>query len=269
MNAITEVYFRHRSTVLLVLVAPLVARTLAVHPVDLTWVAAGVVMALAGAALRLASIRCIGRGARVHRADVRGLLVTWGPYGVSRNPLYVAAALILAGLALVSGWGALGLLLFPGALLVYTPVVLHEEVAISAAVGREFADYRASVSRWLGLPGGSGDPGQRVPWSEVFKREKWLVPGVVLAALGIYLIRVETVPLRRLLGLVGDRVGCDPSVLGLVVLTLGAIGNSWIVQRKRERRRLREERKALVTLAEAAEDSAAEAQIPADEVGAQ
>ncbi|MBL4848077.1 MAG: isoprenylcysteine carboxylmethyltransferase family protein [Planctomycetes bacterium] len=244
MNAFAEVYFRHRSTVLLVLVAPLVVASLAGTPLDPLWAGVGIAIALAGAGLRLASMRCIGRGARVHRADVRGSLVTWGPYGVSRNPLYVAAALILTGLALASGWGEWGLLMFPAALLVYTPVVLHEEIAIAAAVGDEFSTYRAAVSRWLGPPGGALGPEERVPWSEVFKREKWLVPGVILGATAICLIRTDWVPLRRLLTLFGEALRLDPLDLALGALTLGALGNSWVVQLKRKRRVQRDLNKA-------------------------
>tara|TARA_R110002072_G_scaffold102107_2_gene224704 strand:+ start:1689 stop:2519 length:831 start_codon:yes stop_codon:yes gene_type:complete len=258
MNAITEVYFRHRSTVLLLLVAPLVAAALWALPLQPIWVGVGAALAMSGAALRLASMRCIGRGARVHRADVRGALVTWGPYGVSRNPLYVAAALILTGLALVSGWGPWGLLVFPCALLVYTPVVLHEEVAIEAAVGAEFIDYRGSVSRWLGLPGGGAGPSERVAWGEVLKREKFLVPGVVLAAIGIYLIRADLVPIRALLAKVATPLHLHPAVLGLIVLALGAAVNSFQVHRKRLRRAERDRRRELEGAGEGGEPQPAD-----------
>ena len=237
-----ELYFRHRSTVLLILVAPIVAGALAAQPLEWITLGVGVALAFLGAVLRLAAMRCIGRGARVHRADVRGALVTWGPYSWSRNPLYLAAALILTGLTLVSGWGPWGLLIFPGAVLLYTPVILHEEGAISLAVGQEFADYRSAVSRWIGLPGGGPGPEDRVAWGEVLKREKWLVPGVLAAAAGIYLIRADIVPLRALLSALATRAPyvLRPEWIGLIVLGLGAIGNSWVVQRKRAKRVRRE-----------------------------
>ena len=256
-----ELYFRHRSTVLLLLVTPIVIGSLAARPFDWITVGIGAALAVAGAVLRLLSMRCIGRGARVHRADVRGALVTWGPYGWSRNPLYLAAALILTGLSLVSGWGAWGLLVFPGAILLYTPVILHEEGAIKLAVGQEFDDYRAKVSRWLGLPGGDAGPADRVPWGEVLRREKWLIPGVLAAALGIYLIRVDLVPLRTLLSKLGGLggLGLQPEWVGLIALALGAIGNSWVVQRKKARRLRREAARAAGEWAEAAPAEAAQA----------
>ncbi|HBP22337.1 MAG TPA: hypothetical protein DEA08_31715 [Planctomycetes bacterium] len=230
--------FRHRSTVLLLLVAPVLWSTISERPATFEERVVGGALLLAGALLRLAAARCLGRGARVHRAGVRGALVTWGPFSFSRNPLYVAAALILAGCGLFSGLSWWGLLLLPGAFLVYTPVVLHEEAAIAEQAGEDYAVYKARVSRWVGLPrnGPEAEGAERSPWGKVLKREKGLIPGLVAAALGIEAARRGLLPLRAWL----SHIPAPPEASALALLGLGAVINSIGLlrkQRKHEARR--------------------------------
>ncbi|MGE0711088.1 MAG: isoprenylcysteine carboxylmethyltransferase family protein [Planctomycetota bacterium] len=237
--SVSATYFRHRSTVLLLLVAPILALVLGPRVAAPEELATGTALAIGGALLRLASMRCIGRGARVHRADVRGQLVTWGPYSWSRNPLYLAAAMILAGLAVNAGASWWGLLLLPGAFLVYTPVVKHEEVAIAESAGEEYERYRASVSRWIGLPAKSEDaPPERVGWGEVLRREVGLIPGVVVGIVGVVLVSRDVLPLRRLLSSLVPE-GVPPAAVALGLLGLGALINSLGLERKRRRHEAR------------------------------
>ena len=76
-------------------------------------------------------------------------LVTTGPFRFTRNPLYLALLLVLAGLAIMgnSRWLALG----AGALLLLLDrlVVIREEAMIRRAFGAEYAVYVARVRRWL------------------------------------------------------------------------------------------------------------------------
>lgn len=254
--------FRHRSTLLLLLVFPILVW--AIGPRRPTWPELGLGLSLltAGGALRLASARCLGRGARVHRADARGGLVNWGPYAWSRNPLYVAAAFIVAGLALVAGSSWWGLLLVPGTFLVYMPVVLHEEVAIRESVGPDFDDYRRTVPRWLGWPRAREITGtERSPWAEVLRREKGLIPGLAVGAIGILLVRDGLLPVRPLLDRVSAGSGLPNVALVAIGLSLGAIGNSIGVERKRRKHDGRREAKAAAeaeALAAAAEREDAE-----------
>ena len=233
---ISALYFRHRSTVLLLLVAPVLVGAIALRPASAAERLVGAGLLLAGACLRLAAARCLGRGARVHRAGVRGELVTWGPFGISRNPLYVAAALILAGCGLFAGLSWWGLLLVPGAFLLYTPVVRHEERALAEQAGPPYADYCARVSRWVGLPKASASAGPRSPWSEVFRREKGLIPGLLAGALGIEAVRSGLLPLRAWL----SQLPAPPELSALALLLIGAAINSYGLlrkQRKHEARR--------------------------------
>ncbi len=76
-------------------------------------------------------------------------LVTTGVYRLSRNPIYLADLLILAGLVLI--WGALPALgLVPLlALVLHRRFVLPEEARLRAAFGAAFADWAARTRRWL------------------------------------------------------------------------------------------------------------------------
>ena len=77
-------------------------------------------------------------------------LVTTGVYGFSRNPLYLAAVMLFAGLsvALNNTWalGATGV----GTILCHVVLILPEERYLEEKFGEEFTRYRNSVNRWLG-----------------------------------------------------------------------------------------------------------------------
>lgn len=76
-------------------------------------------------------------------------LVTGGPYGVSRNPMYLALVLILLGMAIQAGslWFVLVTALFWAALQWLT--VSREEAYLSREFGYEYARYRSSVRQWI------------------------------------------------------------------------------------------------------------------------
>jgi protein-S-isoprenylcysteine O-methyltransferase Ste14 len=77
------------------------------------------------------------------------VLLDRGPFGVSRNPLYLGLIALDAGLALLwpSTWA---LLLVPiGVVGVRWGAILPEEQYLSAKYGAEYADYQRRVKRWL------------------------------------------------------------------------------------------------------------------------
>lgn len=76
-------------------------------------------------------------------------LVTWGPYRFSRNPGYVASAIIHLGLAF--SVNSLWLLLtLPATLFALTlEVAICEEPYLERKFGEEYRRYRARVRRWL------------------------------------------------------------------------------------------------------------------------
>jgi protein-S-isoprenylcysteine O-methyltransferase Ste14 len=113
--------------------------------------AGGAVMAL-GVGLDLWAMRTMRR----HRANIlphraATALVTDGPFAVSRNPIYLANTLLLAGAGLLFGnaW------LLPAALgqmaLVDRMAIRREEAHLATRFGAAWAAYAADVPRWLRL----------------------------------------------------------------------------------------------------------------------
>ena len=76
-------------------------------------------------------------------------LITGGLYRLSRNPIYLADALILAGLALK--WGALsGFLLVPAFVVVITARFIRpEEARLRARFGPQAEAFFTRTRRWL------------------------------------------------------------------------------------------------------------------------
>ncbi|NNE10429.1 MAG: isoprenylcysteine carboxylmethyltransferase family protein, partial [Gemmatimonadetes bacterium] len=136
--------FRHRSLtpVPLVILLLLFAR-----PTMMTAVYA-VPFWLAGAAVRLSALRFIG-GASRSTELAPSEIVTTGPFGAVRNPLYVGNFLLTAGFTVFSGhwlFALVPLLLFP---IQYVPVVRAEEAELGRRFPDAFRDYARTVPRWL------------------------------------------------------------------------------------------------------------------------
>jgi protein-S-isoprenylcysteine O-methyltransferase Ste14 len=101
-------------------------------------------------------------------------LVTDGPYGHCRNPMYLGHLLFLAGLALALR-SPLAALLGAGQALTLLRHVQIDEERLARQFGAEYADYRARVSRWFSLgrgytagprpfPSRVMNKGRRVTW---------------------------------------------------------------------------------------------------------
>ncbi len=76
-------------------------------------------------------------------------LVTERPFGISRNPMYLGMALLLAGIGwlLVSTSVMLSGLAF--ALIIQKYFIRPEEEALEKLFGEEYTDYKAQVRMWL------------------------------------------------------------------------------------------------------------------------
>ena len=79
-------------------------------------------------------------------------LVTSGAFARSRNPIYVADALILASHAAWLG-RPLALLGIPALMAALHPQIRAEETALQERFGHEFDAYVARVPRWVGPRG--------------------------------------------------------------------------------------------------------------------
>jgi protein-S-isoprenylcysteine O-methyltransferase Ste14 len=78
-----------------------------------------------------------------------GGLMKGGPFRYTRNPLYLALALMHAGIGLVSGDGWVILTLPPALLVVRYFVIAREEAYLIRRFGRFYLDYQAQVRRWF------------------------------------------------------------------------------------------------------------------------
>lgn len=76
-------------------------------------------------------------------------LVTGGPYGLSRHPIYCALVLVLLALSIDAGslWFVAMTALFWGA--VQRLTVVREEAYLEREFGEEYVRYRDAVRRWL------------------------------------------------------------------------------------------------------------------------
>ncbi|RBP04579.1 protein-S-isoprenylcysteine O-methyltransferase Ste14 [Roseiarcus fermentans] len=113
------------------------------------WPAGGVVIAL-GLAIALAAIVQFRRAGTAVRPDrpSRAVLTT-GPYRWSRNPIYLAMLLVVAGLAVAldSLWQLAALAVLYGVL--RWGVVAREEAYLERKFGAAYRDYARRVRRWI------------------------------------------------------------------------------------------------------------------------
>ena len=78
-----------------------------------------------------------------------GRIVSGGPFGYSRNPMYLAITLVYVGIALAVNtvWPVA---LLPAALVfIHYGVIFREEKYLEGLFGGEYLDYRAKVRRWI------------------------------------------------------------------------------------------------------------------------
>lgn len=109
-------------------------------------------LAACGAALGLAGMLAF-RQARTtpdpHHPERASTVVVHGVYRLTRNPMYLGLALVLAGLACwwATPWGLLTLALF--CLGITRLQIVPEERILQASFGADYTAYRQRVRRWL------------------------------------------------------------------------------------------------------------------------
>ena len=111
----------------------------------------GIVLAVPGALLVLA---CLGsfilRGHGTPAPfDPPVVFVPTGPYRYVRNPMYVGAALVLAGYGLFQRSFSVMLLTAGFLLMMHLFVILLEEPGLERRFGSSYAAYKRAVNRWL------------------------------------------------------------------------------------------------------------------------
>lgn len=125
-------------------------RWLPVGVAGLQWRGIGAVMVGLGLVLTVvAAIQFAGHKTSIIPGQTPEAMITGGVYQLSRNPIYLADALILAGACL---WMAavVGVVLVPLFMwLIQKRFILAEEQRLRAAFGSDFDRYSAEVRRWL------------------------------------------------------------------------------------------------------------------------
>jgi len=89
-----------------------------------------------------------GKGTLAPWAPPQNLVVT-GLYRYSRNPMYIAVALILCGWALTFRSAGLAIYALVVVVAFHLRVVINEEPFLARTHGDQWVNYRATLPRWL------------------------------------------------------------------------------------------------------------------------
>ena len=121
------------------------------RPASDPWFSIGLVMLIAGFALLLWCVRDFyvsGKGTLAPWSPPRNLVVV-GLYRYSRNPMYVAVTLMLAGWALCFWSPTLAIYTCFVIVAFHLRVVFGEEPWLARTHGAAWEEYKSKVSRWL------------------------------------------------------------------------------------------------------------------------
>lgn len=125
--------------------------TLPEGPLRLSFIPLGIALALAGVVLIVLARRQFASHAQPTDPDrPTTKIIRAGVLSVSRNPLYLGCAVVVAGIALALNnlWMLIALLL--SIVLCHRVLILPEERYLLSKFGSEYEAYMASVRRWLG-----------------------------------------------------------------------------------------------------------------------
>lgn len=195
--------FRCRDVAAPLMLAVLVASTrpqdfLASPELDRSLDAAGLTLMALGLLLRAWVIASSGvRRAGVARHIGAAVLCEEGAYAWCRNPLYVANATLLGGIALIFDSRWLVLIGLPAALVAIASLVAAEESVLRARFGAQYERYCTRVSRFrlrrpLSQPAIAGG----LNWRRALRREHGTMFAAASAAIG--LLAIEDFHRRRL-----------------------------------------------------------------------
>ncbi len=122
-----------------------------VEPLDAPWPAAGGAILLGAAAwLLVTAFRTFRRhdeSLLVHKPTRR--LVASGLYRWSRNPVYLAFLVFIAGIGCAANSAAILLAVLPAFAALNAYTIPHEEAYLRRKLGDAYNEYAAQVRRWL------------------------------------------------------------------------------------------------------------------------
>ncbi len=180
--------FRQRTSLPLPVAAALLAIPSGGRP-SAPLVTAGLALLAGSEALRIWGVHHIGAISRT-RSDRLGPLVTSGPFGFVRNPLYLGNIGLWVGFAVCAGlaWLAPIVALLLG--LEYHAIVRWEEGLLIDRRGDEYRAYMRAVPRWWprSVSAGGANPSSGYSWRDTLFSER----GTLIAiAVGLILISVK------------------------------------------------------------------------------
>lgn len=141
--------FRHRNTLGVALATFLLLFPWGRTEPSVWWLASGLGLTLAGSALRLWAICQIGGAARKTSRLTAQRVISWGPFAMVRNPIYIANITVFAGFTVLSRllWALPLVVVTLG--LWYHALIRREEAFLEESFGDAFVAYRRTTRRWL------------------------------------------------------------------------------------------------------------------------
>jgi protein-S-isoprenylcysteine O-methyltransferase Ste14 len=110
----------------------------------------GLVLFLAGIFLAAWSVRTFRKAhTNILTSQPASAIVTTGPYGFSRNPIYVGMFLGLSGFAIAFNTLWFLAVLVAMVFVIRFGVIAREEIYLESKFGARYLDYKARVRRWL------------------------------------------------------------------------------------------------------------------------
>ena len=110
----------------------------------------GLVLFLAGIFLAAWSVRTFRKAhTNVLTSQSASTIVATGPYGFSRNPIYVGMFLGLGGFAIAFNTLWFVVVLVAMVFVIRFGVIAREEIYLESKFGARYVDYKTRVRRWL------------------------------------------------------------------------------------------------------------------------
>jgi len=110
----------------------------------------GVLLIVCAVAIVVSAFRAMARAGTSFRTErPTTAIVTDGPFGYTRNPIYVALTLLYVGIAITINALWVLLLIVPVMVVMQLGVIIREERYLERKFGDEYLRYKARVRRWV------------------------------------------------------------------------------------------------------------------------
>lgn len=147
---------------------------------------AGLAVALCGELLRAWGVAFAGSETRTTSGVGASRLVTSGPFGILRNPLYLGNIILYSGVGVMS-WALIPWLQIAALawfIFQYTLIVREEEEFLRATFGEEYRKYCARVHRFLPrFRAAAEDPSPAPDWRAGWRSEYRTLQAILIVLL--------------------------------------------------------------------------------------